>query len=185
MKSDVVRISSGGSGIEEALELSDRVAGFAGLDRKSAIRLRLMAEEMTGMFMAIVGEQEADFWIEKDGEKFELHLLTTTELDSEQRAKLIAASTSKRNETTGFMSKLRSVFEAAVTSMNSGYSEAVNLGLVESSGGFTEWTLSQYKAEAEKEQWDELEQSVVAQLADEIRVKIVGLNVEMIIDKTF
>ncbi|MBQ7202805.1 MAG: hypothetical protein IJS03_02175 [Eubacterium sp.] len=185
MKSDIVHITSGGSGIDEAFIHCEKVAVYNELDQKSAIHLRLLTEEMTGMFVAITGEQEADFWIESEDGKYELHLLANTSMDYETRSRLIAATTSGKNDVKGFRAKLRSVFEAAITSMNDGYNEAVSLGLVEYNGvnSFSEWTLSQYKQQAQEEAWDELEQSVVAKLADEVRVSIKGYDVEMIIDK--
>jgi len=186
MKSDIIHITSSGKGIEEALNVSEKVAEYNGISGKGAIHLRLLTEEMMGLMQGLTGEQEADFWIENEKNRYELHLLSKTEMNSEKRARLIAVSTSGKNDVKGIRAKLKNVFEAAIISMNSGYNEAVSLGLVETNGNvnrFSEWTLSRYKDEAQGEEWDELEQSIVAKLADEIRVCVSGSNVEMTIEK--
>ena len=184
MKSDVIHISGSGSGISEALKTVDRVIAYNELGGKDAIHLRLLAEEMTGMMKALTGEQEGDFWIESQGGNYELHLLSQTVMNSEKREKLIAVSTSGKNDVKGFSAKLKSVFQAAIATMDSSYSDAVSLGALETDGfrSFSEWTLTQYKSKAKEEEWDELEKSVVAKLANEIRVRILGSDVEMIIE---
>ena len=53
------------------------------------------------------------------------------------------------------------------------------------------WSMEEYrkdveKAEkADKESWDELEKSIVANIADDIRVSMKGATVEMVIKKRF
>ena len=85
------------------------------------------------------------------------------------------------------MGKVRSAFEAAIGTLEKGYSDAVGLGVVETVGnvGFNEWTLTQYKHNAKDDEWDELERSIVAKLADEVKVYINGSSVEMTIEKKF
>ena len=187
MKSDVIHVTSKGAGIEEALLQAEKVAAYNSLNQKDSIHLRLFAEEIMGMMTGLTGEQDADFWIESDENCCHLHLLATTAMNSEKREKLLAASTSGKNDVRGFMGKLRAAFESAVDSLGSGYAEAIDSGLVESgSRGFSEWSLVQYKANVKNgEEWDELEHSVVAKLADELRIRITGSKVEMIIDKNF
>ena len=186
MKSDVIRITSDGAGIAEALKQTEAVAVFKSLSKNDSIHLLLIAEEMTGMFKQLTGELTGEFWIEAEGSDFHFHLRTSTEMNSEKREKLLAATTSGKNTTKGFMSKVKSAFEAALCSMERGYSDSVDLGIVETglNTGFSVWTLSQYKTNVAKEESDELESSVVANLADEIKVSINGSNVEMIIEKS-
>ena len=53
------------------------------------------------------------------------------------------------------------------------------------------WSLSAYREaveehrEAEPEKWDELEKSITAKLADDVKIFIRGNTVEMVIEKTF
>lgn len=190
MKSDVINVSSEGSGMNEALLQAEKVAAFKSLNKKDTIHLRLFAEEMMGMMKALTGEHEADFWIEADDNACHLHLLASTPMYMEKREKLLSVSTSGKNDVKGFMAKVKNIFEKTIEIMDNSYSEAVGTGIVEPSGyaAFSGWSLSEYRADFEKdydEQWDELEHSVVAKLADEVRIRINGKNVEMIIDKTF
>ena len=52
-----------------------------------------------------------------------------------------------------------------------------------------QWSMEKYKAEVKKqkdeESWDELEKSIVANIADEVSVRIIGANVEIIVTKAF
>ncbi|MCR5208572.1 MAG: hypothetical protein K6C14_08870 [Eubacterium sp.] len=186
MKSDIIHISSDGSGIGEALTQAEKVAEYIQLNEKDSVHLRLFTEEVMGMMKSLTGEQEADFWIETNETSYELHLVSRTQMNVKKREKLLAASSSGRNYVKGFMEKVRSAFEAALASMGEGYGDAVEMGLVEGTGvhqSYPEWTLSKYRAEAKEDEWDELEHSIVAKLADELRVRIAGSNVEMIIYK--
>ena len=49
------------------------------------------------------------------------------------------------------------------------------------------WALSAYKAEAKEtpEAWDELEKSLIANLADDVIVGIIGSKVDIVVIKTF
>ena len=52
------------------------------------------------------------------------------------------------------------------------------------------WSMNRYMAAVKEgrtpaEDWDELEKSVVANLADEVRIGIAGQDVEMVISKKF
>lgn len=187
MKSDVIHISSNGEGIAEALKQTEAVAVFKGLSEKDAVHLMLLGEETTGMIKALTGERDAEYWIETREDVFELHLRTKTFMNHEKREKLLAVSTSGKNTVKGFMGKVRSAFEAAIGAMENGYDDALRTGVMETGGGlgFTYWTLTQYKKSAAEEEWDELERSIVAKLADEVKVCIIGSNVEMIIEKKF
>ena len=53
------------------------------------------------------------------------------------------------------------------------------------------WSLKAYRdavaenREKEPEKWDELEKSITAKLADDVKIFIRGNNVEMVIEKAF
>ena len=66
MKSDVIRVTNAGKGIEEALEAASASARYRELGKKEALHLRLLAEEMLGMVRQITGDAEAEFWTESD-----------------------------------------------------------------------------------------------------------------------
>ena len=158
---------------------------------------------MTGMMTALTGEHEADFWLETVGDTFYLHLKTETKMNTELRKKLLAASTSGENiAAKGVMGKIKDLFSrllepteapipreyaAGFVSEDLPTAEAAAVAKNMSIVAMNIWSLNRYKSElkASGKVWDELEQSVVAKLADEIKVSITGINVELTIEKTF
>jgi len=199
MRSDVIHVTNEGDGIDEALEQTEKVAVFKGLESKNALHLRLLTEEMMGMMRALTGEREADFWIEDDGGDFELHLRAETRMTGELRKKLLSASTSGKNDSAkGVLGKLRDLFERAIEPIDDGLPLFYTAGLEHSGadlGALTVeaagmWSLNAYRASVEKdkapkEEWDELEKSVIANIADEVNIGIADNNVEMTVFKKF
>ena len=203
MKSDIIHISSDGTGIAEALKQTEAVAAFKSLSGKDSIHLLLLAEEMTGMMRALTGKHDADFWIETDEETFRLHLKTETKMNTELRHKLLSTSTSGENiAAKGVMGKIKDIFSrilepseapipkeyaAGFESRVLPTSEAAAVARNMPVSAMNVWSLNKYKAEmkASGEAWDELEQSVVANIADEIKIGIADDSAEMIIYKKF
>ncbi|MCR4805152.1 MAG: hypothetical protein K5981_05805 [Clostridia bacterium] len=201
MKTDVIRISAGGDGMPAALEQTEKAAAWRGLDPKQTLRLRLLAEEMMGMLRTIVGGGEFYYWVETEGGDFSLHLSADTQVNSDMRRELLKASTSGKNAAaTGFMGKLRDIFTHMYEPDANGMSP-VGYGFYTMEGGMSinpvseglmyGWSLNAYRdaiatnAQKDAEEWDELEKSITAKLADEIKIYIRENNVEMVVEKTF
>lgn len=204
MKSDVITIKPNGEGIEAALKETEKAAAFRELDHKSTLRLTLLAEEMTGMLKTLVGPSELNYWVESNQTKFSLHLSTETLMHTELRRELLEVSTSGENAAaTGFMGRLREVFtrfaernDASPIAAEYGYTYVDCVGYDASmdlspNAMLSGWSLSAYReaVEARREQevdkWDELEKSITAKLADEIKIFIRKNTVEMVIEKAF
>ena len=200
MKSDVIVVSSKGSQMEKALNQVDKVAVFKELENKDAMHLRLLAEEMMAMMRSITGETTGKFWIEDQDGVYELHLQAATRMTSTKREQLLSAATSGKNESArGFMGKLRDFFErGADEDVAARTSPLLMPGMYEHSSTPTlewEWSMSKYvnalsygvdrKDEKALEAWDELEKSVVAHVADDVKVSIRNQQVEMTIIKKF
>ncbi len=201
VKSDVIHVTNEGAGFDEALAQAELVAQFKGLPKKSTLHLRLLTEEMMGMMRALTGEREADFWIEDEDSVFTLHLEAQTAMNAEMRKNLLAASTSGENSAVrGVTGKLRDLFERFMepenraiaddlaAGMNMAYAGADFGNLSAAAAGI--WSLNLYKKAAKEghtpqENWDELEKSVLARLADDVQIGIRGTNVEMVISKKF
>ena len=173
MKTDVIVVSSKGARMEEALKEVDKVAGYKGLSHKSALHLRLLTEEMMGLMRSITGETEGCFWIEDQDNVFRLHLQVETPMDLGKQEQLLAASTSGKNEAAkGVMGKIRTSSTPALD---------------------WEWSMTRYEDElrpsiqrqdaAALAAWDELEKSVVARVADDVKVSIKGRTAEVTIVK--
>ena len=191
MKYDVVVVSNRGAGMDAALAMADHAAQALKLSHRDAMHMRLLVEEMMGMIRSIIGELEGRFWIETDGTAYRLYLQTTTLMDTQQRAQLLSASTSGKNEAhRGIMGKLRAFFEPMPIDETPAY--LVETALPGDEKGDLSWSLEAYRERLLKrkdssggaqEEWDELEKSVVSHIADNIEVSIRGYDVKLVILK--
>ena len=204
MKTDVVVITPNGDGIENALLETERTAAFRGLKPKQVLRLRLLAEEMAGMLRTLIGKAQFRFWVESKGNAFSLHLSTEATVTPELRTALLDVSTSGKNAAAkGFMGRLRDIFAqmsepsfTAETTTEYGYSYVAVMDFDASmdmlpNAMLYEWSLKEYRndvaknRDSEPEKWDELEKSITAKVADDVKIFIRGNAVEMVIEKAF
>ena len=204
MKTDVIEITPKGKGMERALTETDRAAAYRGLQPKQALRLRLLAEEMTGMLRTLIGDEPFRYWAESDGTHFSLHLATEAMMTYDLRKALLeASSTGKNAAAKGFMGRLRDIF-ARLTDADAvpvfpyeygyGYVDVTDFDAsmdMSPNALLNGWALKAYRdavienKEKEPEKWDELEKSITAKLADDVKIFIRGNTVEMVIEKTF
>lgn len=202
MKSSICTIKKGGVGLETILSEVEKVAVFNELPFKESLRLRLLAEELTGMLPELVKNFEGIFWVQNEGKKYELHVeLSVDSMSRERKDQLLAVSASQKNAAAkGFMGKIREVAENMLLSMNENGSEMsaycmqecmCDYGINMQQPYTYAWTLehysTRYKEEKERHQevWDQLEKSIVAKLADDVLVGVRGRNVDIIIKKEF
>lgn len=198
MKTDVITVSSRGNRMDAALAQVDKVCAYKGLNGRNALHLHLLAEEMMGMMRSITGETTGQFWIEDDDDVYSLHLAVNTSMNSGKRDQLLSAATSGKNESAkGLMGRLRDFFDRESDEDVAALSSS--LLMPEMYDQFTsptlemEWTMARYESGLAsrveqddpdaKEAWDELEKSVVAHVADDVKVSIRGRSVEMTIIK--
>ncbi len=201
MKTNVIRVDNEGNGMTEALNEVEKFAAYQSLDGKQALRLRLLGEEMMGLVRGIVGQFEAEFWAEGENGKCELWLETHVLAAGEMRDELLKLATDGRNfAARGVMGKVRCVLQsflvsnAAASEYLGGIGSAMAYGDVPGYGFDQMWSLCAYRnwvgksigsdAEA-REDWDELEKSIVAKLADEVLVGVCGQRVQLVIRKAF
>ena len=200
-------VDSSGAGMDEALSAADRFSVDRGLDPRTAMHIHLLAEETVGMVRAITEDFSALFWLESndDGKVF-IHLLAETDMDMDKKRALIDTSGSKHNYAArGVMGKIREIIENGMYKIDEvGKLQAQYggvplmysvMGCVDSSYAQTvnyQWTLGQYRQNVEvekednpaaREAWDELEKSIVANIADDVKVSVKGSSVELIIEK--
>ena len=184
--------------IEKVLNEAEKVAAYKGLSPRNRLHLRLLTEEMMGMMRSITGETDGEFWIEDEDGEYQLHLSVNTWMDSAKRDRLLSASTSGKNESAkGLMGRLRDFFDRGADEDVAAFSSPLLLPeMMEHSSTPAldwEWSMMRYESELSarmsnneagaREAWDELEKSVVAKVADEVKVSIRGDRVEMIIYK--
>lgn len=202
METMKLMINSNGSGMEQALDSVEDFCRSRNFDERSTRRTRLLAEETMSMVRAIVEEFVAKFWMESTEQcNCILHLLATTPMNYQKKQELIAASSRQRNEASvGIMGKIQDFIEDSLYSMEysqrvtGGGSEIMSLGGVALAMDGYMWSLDKYRDDVEQASeedadmeaaLDELEKSIVANIADDIRVYVKGNIIELIIEKNF
>ncbi|MCR5357536.1 MAG: hypothetical protein K6E63_09075 [Lachnospiraceae bacterium] len=209
-KTREIHISNDEATTATALKLTDEFIEKLGLEGKKAIRFRLISEETIGMVRAMTGDFEALFWLENDGDAYRVKLIAKTEMDIDKKDSLIAASTSKKNAAVkGIMGKIGEIIENGLLNYDdvaklqqeygSGYLDYASMGFnlsaeYVSSGAPLMWSLSNYREQLEdavatnapaREAWDELEESIVASIAEDITVGVKKDRVDMTITARF
>ncbi len=210
METEQVYVKNDGTGMERALKTADWVARDAALGRKEALHFRLLVEETLGMVSAMAGEFQAVFWIEYEKKDFKIRLEAKTQMHFEKREELLSVSRGGKNYANkGIMGKIRGLFETAISDykeVRQMQSENGIMGLsygamgVDATNAMSQsvmtWSLEQYRQSvqqenggAQEEEYDEylneLERSIVANIADEIQVGIRMDTVDMTIFKNF
>ena len=208
MKSNVCKLNKDIDNFSNILSEVEHLTKVNRLREKEALRIRLLAEEFRGMLPGIAENFYGEFWIENEGHLYELHAnFMVDEISLEKRDKLIAISKSGKNEAAkGIMGKIRAVAEEMMlaisdptintfTATNSYNINTIDMGLIYvdpalmiENGYMYSWSLYNYKnnvqKESAKEEFEELEHSIVANIADDILVGVKGKNVEIVIKKT-
>lgn len=196
MKSNACVIEKGGRGLENILSEVEKVTAYNELPHKEALRLRLLAEELTGMLPELVNHFDGVFWLQNDEKKYELHVeLSVAGMSKEVKDSLIAVSAAKKNAAaTGFMGRVREIAEnMLLRSEDSDYAFDSYQYMYDYSLDLHysyAWSLDRYVANnrdaAKKDaEWDQLEKSIVAKLADDVIVGVRGSKVDIIIKKEF
>ena len=215
MKSSVINVKRDADNLSDILSEVQKSASYADLDAKKALRLRLLAEELVGMLKELSGDYIGEFWVEYEDRKFELItcIYVNEAMDNKTKKGFIAVSSDKKNAAAkGIMGKIRDVVENMMypeTALYSSGSELTQIeieamlgeGAVQKSSDISvgdivdditlgdSWSLNQYKIKQRdndnKEPWDEIEKSIIANIADDVTVYVKGKKVEIVITKYF
>ena len=176
MKSDVISIDNMGNGFTEAIKHAEMIGDRNHLSHKDQMHLQLLTEEMLSLARSITGEMKASFWIENEGNNYELHMTTKTVMDAEKRFQLIESSSSKKNEAAKtILGVLREVVELMMTPTAApAYPMPFELVSGISDGIYKEQKL-----------WDGYERSILLKVADNVKVAIRGDLVDITVIKNF
>ena len=191
MKSDVIKISREQDNLNKILAETQRTSEYVGLNAKQLIKTRLIAEEFVGMLKELSQDFEGEFWIECEDLSFAFiaNLHINEIMDKQTKRKFIEVSSDKKNAAAkGVMGKIRDVVENLLYPENAMYSSNFISYQLETAVLLNDqWTLNRYK-EAQRnneEPWDELEKSIIANIADDVIVAVKGNSVEIAIMKNF
>ncbi len=205
VKTNEIYISNRDKNYADALDRVDDFISSQNMDRKSAIRLRLIVEETIGMVRAMAGVFNAKFWLEYENGEYRLELTGKTEMDKGKKDDLLSISSSGKNAAAkGFMGKIGEIIENGLLNYDDvmkleqkyvggslNYAQ-IGFGMPEEVpmvGDALTWSLGKYRnalapaAEepdsAQAEAWDELEKSIVASIAEDVIVGIKKDRVDM------
>jgi hypothetical protein len=209
MSTERIKITNTGSGMNSALNLTENFSHTMNLSEKTSSRLRLLTEEMLSMVRSITENFTAEFYIECDDDNVcKLHLEAKSDLDYRKRRDLLSVSTEGRNiASLGIMDKIRWIFEAGLAHMEdsfklqaefgSCYLDYGMLGSIDSgmSQAVYAWSMQKYKDSVDSQRqnesnlaaldaWDELEKSIIANIADEVQVGVTRDGAELIVTKS-
>lgn len=196
MKTNVISITSDLAGRAEAMQEAERFNVYNGLTGKNAMHIRLLTEETISMVNGIVKDFEGDLWMESEptpsGLLCRICVAANVSVSEGQEEQLLDIATSGKNtEAVGILGKIRQLFRWSLQQTDTTSSLQANtlsswyaMGVQDASY----WSLRQYtqqlqQKQPEGEEWDELEKSIIAKLADEVRVGIRAERAEVVIEK--
>lgn len=196
MKTNVISITSDLAGRAEAMQEAERFSVYNGLTGKNAMHIRLLTEETISMVNGIVKDFEGDLWMESEptpsGLLCRICVAANVSVSEGQEEQLLDIATSGKNtEAVGILGKIRQLFRWSLQQTDTTSSLQTNtlsswyaMGVQDASY----WSLRQYtqqlqQQQPEGEEWDELEKSIIAKLADEVRVGIRAERAEVVIEK--
>lgn len=202
MNEKKLMVSSAAAVNEDTLARVDSYLKEFDLAPRDMLHVRLLVEETLGMLKAMTGQYSASLWLLTQDNCCRLHVVATSDMDINKKKELLSVSNSGKNAyARGFMSKIGDMIENGILNYENvvllqqkygmGYVDVASMGGNPSDIMFT-WSLDQYKKslgnagqESEKttQAWDELEKSIVANIAKNITVGVRKDHVEMVIDK--
>ena len=193
MKSDVCKLEKGTKLLDGIFSECEKVAIYNRLNRKDTLQLRLLGEELVSMLPSIISDFSGEFWIETQENNYELCVSVSVEnMDFDTRERLIKVSKNNKNAAiVGITGKIRAVFDyMAMGSHNPMIAPTGQYGFSTNIDFSQIWSLQQYKDfvqrdEAEDEEGDEFEKSIIARIADDVIVGVQGKRVNMTIKKKF
>ena len=198
MKSNVCKINKGNKDLKAILKESERVAEYNNLSHKQTLQLRLLCEEIDGMPPNIIDDFEGHFWIEFVDGLCKVNLsIYIPEFNASKKQELICIAKNKKNAAAvGIVGKIRNAIENFFLSEDSHsiFAMSTDMSNVETgycSGGnyYYLWSLEQYRGTVKQDEelgdWDELEKSVIASVADDVIVGVKGNHAEIVIIKNF
>ena len=203
MKTDVITLCGDLSGRDAAMEAAEKFAAYHEITGKSAMHLRLLTEETISMIHGIFDSFSGSFWLESektpDGILCRICLSAKKLANMEQEAQILSvASTGKNESAKGILGKIREMLRRSLQmpseadahylqQMCDTVNDVGNYGFRSPDSNY--WSLQIYRQklseqkEAQHEEWDELEKSIIAKLSDEVKVWLENDSTTVVIEK--
>lgn len=196
MRSNVCKIEKGVKDLDAILKESEKVAVYNGLNPKQTLQLRLLCEDIDGMLPKMIDDFEGDFWIDFEDGVCKVNIsIQFAQFNSNKKKELLSLAKDKKNASVkGVVAKIGAAIEEffldedKINAMCMA-SECNGIVLDNRVDSYYSWSLDQYRSNVRKakkvEEWDELEKSVIASIADDIIVGVKGLRADITIIKKF
>jgi hypothetical protein len=197
MVSNICKIKAGVKDLDVILKECEKFALYNGFNKKQTSHLRLLCEEVDGLLPNVLGDFNGDIWLEYEDGVCKINVsVEFFEFTVEKKKELIKIAKNKKNAAArGIVAKIRS----AIADF---FLESGNIqGCVASDYCYIPvesnvpldysyiWSLGQYKAmvqqESREEDWDELEKSIIASIADDVIIGVKGMQANIVIIKKF
>ena len=197
-KSQEIKIVSNGEDLPEILNEAEDFSRSINLSEKDALRVRLLAEETMSMIRTLTGEVVLTISFINQDDECIIQVETDTKMNMLKKEDILSLSASGKNiSAVGIMGKIRDVFETAfMMPTGAAFSDYCTSNMMMGmpidtySGQLMDnvyWTLEDYRNSVEadenpqkhKEYWDELEKSIVSNIADDVQVGVKGNHVIM------
>ena len=202
MKTEVYTFERSVGSITRITELAEKAAEESRLDEDQELKLMLLCEELIEMLPNLLVYGKGLFWIETKEKLIEIHSVVEAEdlITKADRKEIMKVSKSGKNAAaTGIMNKIRVAAETMLANYvisngvptEAGYDasplEFYDCGITDDLPQQEMWSLNTYRSnvKADTADWDELERSVIANLADDVTVGIIGGRVEITVKKKF
>ncbi len=208
MNTDTIKIHSDLKGKDEALKTAESFAEHNGLTGKDALHIRLLTEETVCMVHGILDNFVADFSIESEktgnGLMCRIRLRAEKPVNIIQEDLILSVATSGKNESAkGIVGKIRELFRTSVQD-TIGDNRPAGLGAInswydigakspsdadEAEEESSMWSLMSYRnyldlhKDTAFDEWDEIEKSIIAKLADDVKVWLKTDSTEVVIEK--
>lgn len=178
---------------------AEKVAEYNDLSPKESMRLRLLAEELICMMPNLVSYGGGKFWIESSGRNYELHLEVKAKIPEliDQEKLLSVSSDGKNAAAKGIIGKICAAIDGMMKVSNAlPVDSSMNIYGMTAYGDYSDWSLCLYRDMLSQEyngerrdefaeDWDELEKSIIANIADDVKVWIRGDKIEVTVFKRF
>ena len=206
MKTEVMIITDDLQGKDDILKAAEKFSQYNDIKDKSALHIRLLTEEAVSMVNGIMENFKAKLWLESEktdkGLLCRICITAEKAVNSKQEEQILSVATTGENESArGILGKIREMFRLSVQQSTEGVYQGTDLradgwysmGMCSSgmqSGAAmaaSMWSLTAYRsnlpADSVNEKWDELEKSIIAKVADDVKVWLKSESTEIVIEK--
>ncbi len=202
MQTERIKVNNSGENLDRMLTEIEHYAENRRLAGKDALHLRLLAEETVTMIRQITGDFTGEMWVEDTEDECSITLEGEAKTNLDQREELLSVSSTGKNIlAVGVMGKIREVLELSalgfevvnqVEGLQSGmvYLSPGAMEMAAQTGMYPMWSLQAYRENVDEardtdeqaaQAWDELEKSIVANIADDVQIGVRKNKVKMVV----